>query len=257
MSQYEATLDEVLSHLRKARRVLFITGAGISADSGLPTYRGIGGLYEGHFSEDGMAVEDALSGSTLRRSPEITWKYLLQVEESCRGARFNRGHEVIAEMQNTFDEVWVLTQNVDGFHRDAGSRHVIEIHGNLHGLICTQCDWREQVQDYGHLQAPPRCPRCAAPIRPTVIFFGEMLPQKAVQTLYRELERGFDMMFSVGTSSLFPYIAEPVAQARWRGTVTVEINPGDSLVSDMVTYRLRARAAVALHDLWERYRRAP
>src|ERR1700756_1361535 len=109
-------IERVVELLRQSRSLLFITGAGISADSGLPTYRGIGGLYNANTTEDGQPIEELLSGPTFRRRPDLTWKYLKQIEQASRGAKFNRGHEVIAQMEARFERVWTLTQNVDGFH---------------------------------------------------------------------------------------------------------------------------------------------
>ena len=177
-----AIVARVADELRRARRLLFITGAGISADSGLPTYRGIGGLYNDQTTEDNFSIETALSGSMLEANPAITWKYLHQIEHSCRGARFNDAHAIIAELQNHF-EVCVLTQNIDGFHRDAGSRNLIEIHGDIHDLHCTRCDYTTTVLDYSGLEMPPSCPRCNAPVRPRVVLFGEVLPSHAIQHL--------------------------------------------------------------------------
>ncbi len=112
-----STIDTLVSILRKARSILFITGAGISAESGIPTYRGIGGLYNVDTTEDGVSIEEALSASMLASNPALTWKYLAQIGRAVDGARHNRAHEVIAEMESRFHRVWTLTQNVDGFHR--------------------------------------------------------------------------------------------------------------------------------------------
>src|SRR6476619_1584381 len=95
-------VDRVVELLRQSRSLLFITGAGLSADSGLPTYRGVGGLYDGCDPEEGVPIETLLAGDVLDRRPELTWKYLLQIERACRGAAPNRGHEVIAEMESCF-----------------------------------------------------------------------------------------------------------------------------------------------------------
>ena len=247
----EREIAAVADHLRRAERILFITGAGMSADSGLPTYRGIGGLYEEKFTEDELPVEVVLSGEMLRQRPELTWKYVLELERACRGAGFNRGHEIVARIEEKKPGTWVLTQNVDGFHRDAGSRNVIEIHGRLRDLYCVDCDWGTGVPDFGGLELPPRCPECGGPVRPDVVFFGEMLPDEPVQVLYRELDRGFDLIFSVGTTSVFPYISEPVLAASFQGVPTVEINPGRTEVSQVVDYRLKAGAAEMLERIWE------
>ncbi len=242
----------VVEELRRARRLLFITGAGISADSGLPTYRGIGGLYNNQATEDHFSIETALSGSMLEANPAITWKYLHQIENSCRGARFNDAHAIIAGWQGQFD-VCVLTQNIDGFHRDAGSRNLIEIHGDIHDLHCTRCDYATTVVDYSALDLPPSCPRCHALVRPKVVLFGEVLPSHAIQHLYAELDRGFDLVFSIGTTSVFPYIAGPVVQASQMGIPTVEINPTDTNVTRFVDYKLASGAAVSLRAIQAAY----
>ena len=116
-------IERVASFLRSASSVLFVTGAGISADSGLPTYRGIGGLYEGAETPEGIPIEEALSGYMMRKNPALTWKYIQQIEAASRGASFNRAHSVLAEAERRFERVWVLTQNVDGLHRMAGSKN--------------------------------------------------------------------------------------------------------------------------------------
>lgn len=246
----QATIQQVAQHLARARSVLFITGAGLSADSGLPTYRGVGGLYEGNQTEDGMPIEVALSGEVLRSRPGVCWKYIRRIEQACRGARFNRGHEVIALLEQRLDRCCVLTQNVDGFHQAAGSRNVIEIHGNVHRLVCTGCGHRFVVEDYTGLADVPYCQRCAALVRPEIVLFGELLDSDRLAELERELALGFDMLFSVGTSSGFTYIAEPVRQVRSAGGVTVEVNPGRTAVSELVDFRLRAGAAQMLDSLY-------
>lgn len=237
-------LDRFAAWVREAERILFITGAGISADSGLPTYRGVGGLYDDAGTEDGVDIEDALSGPMLARRPELCWKYIAQVERACRGAVPNRAHEVIAELQRHAGRVVVLTQNVDGLHRVAGSENVIEIHGNVHELHCTRCAWEREVPDYeGLVTLPPRCPDCGAVVRPRVVLFQEMLPAGAIDRLRAEVARGFSLVVTVGTTAVFPYIAAPVRMAAGWGAHTVEINPGKSQVSHLVDLHLPARAA--------------
>jgi NAD-dependent deacetylase len=256
MNAPDSTLvARIVEELRRARRLLFITGAGISADSGLPTYRGIGGLYNNQATEENFSIETALSGSMLEANPAITWKYLHQIENSCRGARFNDAHAIIAELQDCF-EVCVLTQNIDGFHRDAGSRNLIEIHGDIHDLYCTRCDYAVTVADYSALDLPPSCPRCHALVRPRVVLFGEVLPSHAIQHLYQELDEGFDLVFSIGTTSVFPYIAGPVVQASQMGVPTVEINPTDTHVTRFVDYKLASGAAVSLRAIRHAYQQA-
>jgi len=244
-----AAILAIADILRSASRVLFITGAGVSADSGLPTYRGIGGLYDVEVTPEGYPIEVALSGQMMRKKPEVCWKYIHQIEHACRGAKHNAAHAAIAAIERRIPGTWVLTQNVDRFHAAAGSRNVIEIHGNLADLHCTKCAWRKTVADYAGLDIPPKCPTCSSLVRPKVVLFGETLPLGAIELLQRELETGFDVVFSLGTTSVFPYIAAPVAIAKRTGVPTIEINPGHSQVSDVVDIRLAARAAVAMEAI--------
>ena len=241
----ETTYRNVAAKLRLARRVLFVTGAGISADSGLPTYRGVGGLYNDQATEEGLSIEDALSGECLGIRPEITWKYLAQVERNCHGVLPNAAHNAIAALERD-SEVVVLTQNIDGLHLKAGSSNVIEIHGTLEERYCAHCG---SPADAGDSCMPPRCRHCGQVVRPRVVLFGEMLPQTAISRLHEELARGFDMVFVIGTTAVFPYIAEPVLQAVRAGIPTVEINPARTRLSEQVKYYVPARAATALPEI--------
>jgi NAD-dependent deacetylase len=248
------SIDRVVDILRHSRSLLFVTGAGMSADSGLPTYRGIGGLYNRNTTDEGIPIEEALSGAMMRRRPDVAWKYLGQIEAAARQARWNRGHQIIAEMERHFERVWTLTQNIDGFHRQAGAKNVLEIHGDLHDLCCPACGFSQTVDDYAGLPLPPRCPECPGTLRPAVVLFGEMLPGDVLEKLYDECEAGFDAVFSIGTTSVFPYIAQPVLWANRQGRPTIEINPGASKVSDLVDVKLAMGAAAALEEIWRRYR---
>ena len=189
----------------------------------------------------------------LAARPALTWKYLLQIERATRGAKPNRGHEVIAEMEERFERVWVLTQNVDGFHSRAGSRNVIDIHGDLHHLRCTRCPFEESVTDYEGFSVPPRCPDCQGMLRPDVVLFGERLPARQLATYRAETERGFDLVLSIGTSSMFPYISAPVLDAYHFRKPSVEINPGETDVTEFVTVKVPLGAATALDAIWARY----
>ena len=252
MMQADTVVDGVARLLVQARRVLFITGAGVSVDSGLPTYRGIGGLYHDRLTAEGLTIEEALSGEMMARRPDISWKYIAEIEGNCRGARPNAAHRLIAAFEREKDMVCVLTQNVDGLHADAGSRQLIEIHGNVRRLRCNDCMQGRQVPDYAGLQIPPECPRCCGTLRPDIVLFGEPLPAGAVERLEHVLETGLDLVVSIGTTSVFPYIAGPVLWAARHGVPSVEVNPGDTEVSRFVQYRLRMSASDALHELWYR-----
>ena len=222
---HQETIEAVAAVLGRARRVLFITGAGISADSGLPTYRGVGGLYNDADTDEGIPIETALSGGMFRVRPEITWKHLSHIEQNCRGAEPNGAHRAIAELERLGKEVLVFTQNVDGLHRAAGSSAVLEIHGNIHDLYCTACDYEEVVPDLAGREIPPACPECDGLMRPNVILFDEALPQDVLERFWDEVEEGFDAVVTIGTSGSFPYILEPFKWFHQVGVPTVEINP--------------------------------
>ncbi len=252
----DKTIAQVAEILKKADKILFITGAGLSADSGLPTYRGVGGLYDDKHTDDGIPIEEALSGEMLRRRPEITWKYLWQIGSACRGAKFNRGHEVISLIGKNKPGTWVLTQNIDGFHRAAGTRNLIEIHGNASELHCMKCGLKSTsdklLAGYGHeVPLPPRCPKCDGIIRPDVVLFGEMLPEPALKQMYKLESAGMDVVLSIGTSGVFPYISGPVIMARQNGVPTVEINPCETGLSEIVDFKISGGAAESLDRIWK------
>ena len=227
-----------------------ITGAGISADSGLPTYRGIGGLYsDGKETEDGVTIEDALSGRTMSVRPDICWKYIYQIEVACRAARHNAAHEALVALESKFEHFTVLTQNVDGLHRSAGTKNLIEIHGNIQDLFCTSCSYEKHVTNFEGIHIPPNCEHCGGLVRPRVVLFGEMLPMQSVFELNEVMGKGLDAVITIGTTSVFPYIAEPVLYAARNNAVTIEINPEDTEVSHVVRYRLRDRAVSILPKL--------
>lgn len=254
-SQYENEISRVVDRLRCCRSILFVTGAGVSADSGLPTYRGVGGMYDVDTTAEGYPIEEILSGEMLRQNPALTWKYLLEIGNACRGATFNRAHEIMADAEQYFERVWVLTQNVDGFHRAAGSTNVIDIHGDLHELICCSCDYRQSADLHSEIALPPRCPECGGLVRPDVVLFGEMLPPAKTECLQVELTTGFDIVFSVGTSSLFHYIMWPVQVAKNQGKFTIEINPSETSVSQLVDVRIPLGASAALSAIWAEFLR--
>lgn len=238
--------------LSGAERILIITGAGLSADSGLPTYRGLGGLYNGE-TEDGLPIEVALSGPTLRRDPALCWKYLAEIGRACLAAEPNAGHFAIAELQRRKPGTWVLTQNIDGFHRRAGSPpdRLIEIHGQLAPLSCMGCGKVDERSLPSLLDQPlpPRCLTCDGVLRPAVVLFEEMLPATALTTLQEQSRIGFDAVLVVGTTASFGYILEPVWRARQSGGFVVEVNLQPTDISPFAGVRLEGRAVDVLSHL--------
>ena len=253
----EQKLAAVAEELRRAKRVLFITGAGISADSGLPTYRGIGGLYNSGETEEGYPIEQCLSASMFRVRPDITWKYMFQVGKAVMQCQPNLAHKIIAQWEKEFAQrgrkVVVFTQNIDGYHRLAGSENVLEIHGSFEQIFCIKCMW-ETSWDTLLTESSnfvPKCPKCDSVMRPRIVMFEERLPREVLVQFAEEFAggNGFDMVFSIGTSAMFPYITEPVYAAIHCGKTTVEINPAAGELSHRVTYHLPMGAAEALTRL--------
>ena len=242
----------VANWLGAARRVLFITGAGVSAESGIPTFRGSTAAFANGLTEDGIRFEDALSGPFFARNPQRAWKYFFNIEKTIRGKLPNAAHHAIAALQQSKRQVIVATQNIDGLHQAAGSADVIELHGNLFRIVCTECDYRSHSPTFEKLPALPRCPQCRAVLRPDIVLYDEMLPEPALESFALEQEKGFDLVVSVGTTSIFHYVTEPILIAARRGIPTVEINPEETSLSGTVDVRLPSRAGPALQDLVQR-----
>lgn len=245
------SIQRVAEALRQAERILFITGAGLSAGSGLPTYRGVGGLYNGN-TDEGLPIEQALSGPMLRRDPALCWKYLAQLGRACVSAGPNSGHLAIAALQHRKPGCWVLTQNIDGFHRTAGSppQRLIEIHGTLAPLFCMACgQTSEDLSAHLDRPLPPRCEICNGVLRPPVVLFEEMLPEFALSQLRSQMAEGFDAVVAVGTSASFAYIVEPVLETRRRGGFTAQIDPSASELSQYVDVHLHKGASDVLPRL--------
>ena len=248
------TIDAIVQILAGCQSILFITGAGVSAESGVPTYRGVGGLYNVDTTAEGFAIEEVLSGEMFARNPALTWKYLAQIGLAVQDAKHNRAHEVISEIEAHFDRVWTLTQNVDGFHRSAGSKNLIEAHGNMRSFRCTACDFKTRVDNFESLAIPPVCPECDELVRPNVVLFGEMLQSDDIDEMTRQMFEGFDVVFSIGTTSVFPYIQEPIRMAKQLGNATIEINPCETEISELVDHRLTLGAAQSLDEIWRRFK---
>ncbi|HMS17567.1 MAG TPA: Sir2 family NAD-dependent protein deacetylase [Planctomycetota bacterium] len=248
MIEFPASL---VTALREAKSVGVITGAGISQGSGIPTYRGTSGIYEQ--DESGRDVMEALSGSTFRSDPNRTWAELLRLARTSLEAQPNAAHRALVCLEQAKQEFILLTQNVDGLHQRAGSRAIIDIHGDLRVTKCLSCGESGSLTaaDALSLRAP-RCTICGGAMRPAVVLFEEMLDERKLSRLQAAFFRRIpDVVLSIGTSSLFPYISEPVRIAAAMGHVTVEINPDDTELSALVRHHLQGPAEVLLPALMD------
>jgi NAD-dependent deacetylase len=249
-------LDAVAVLLTQARSALFITGANLSSDSGLPHYRGIPGLLR-RKPEDGKLYEYALSIDTLRKKPSTTWKYLLDMEKQVRVAQPNRGHEILVQLERDLKRTTIMTVNVDRLHQRAGSRNVIEMHGALFDLLCTNCEISRRVESYDEIDIPPQCPTCGGVLRPDMPLFGEALPSDPFTRLQAELDTGFDLVFAIGVTSMHAYLARPILVAKTEGIPTIEINPTQSDVSDLVDFKFRGSPMRVLELIYDAYKQLP
>lgn len=241
--------QEVGQLLREARRVLFITGAGVSAESGIPTFRGSTAAFANGLTDEGIPFEEALSGSTFRRNPLLSWKYFFLLELSLRGKEPNLAHRAIAALATPSRYVCVATQNIDGLHQDAGSKGVIELHGNMRRVMCVDCEYCDSPGTFERMPELPRCPKCDGILRPDIVLYEERLPESALEDFENEQMKGFDLVCSVGTTSVFAYVAEPVLRAASRGIPTVEINPEETPLSGIIDFRFPAPSGPTLQKL--------
>jgi NAD-dependent deacetylase len=231
----------LISTLRSSSRTVVLTGSGISAESGVPTFREAQtGLWE-RFEPQELATPEA-----FERDPRLVWDWYAWRRKLVAQAAPNPGHLALAEMQDLGQNFTLVTQNVDGLHQRAGSRDVIELHGNIRQTRCSVEG--VEVEEFEESGSPPVCPSCGGPLRPDVVWFGEMLPSGALDAA-SEAARGADLFLSVGTSSLvYPAAALPY-EALESGATLVEINPGQTPLTPHANYALRGSAGDVLPRL--------
>jgi NAD-dependent deacetylase len=216
--ELEAGLEQAAALLKEAERVAVLTGAGVSAESGVATFRGSGGLWEGH------AIEEVATPSAFERNPELVWKFYNLRRANLAAVQPNPGHHALARMERHWgsDRFTIATQNIDGLHRAAGSQHVLELHGDLARVRCTGCS---RIEDRGltALPALPRCQECNALLRPDVVWFEEMLPPDVWQAA-TEAVSFCNCLLVVGTSAVVYPAAGLIGLARSVGADVIEVN---------------------------------
>ncbi|HSC88981.1 MAG TPA: Sir2 family NAD-dependent protein deacetylase [Polyangiaceae bacterium] len=204
------------------RRVVVLTGAGISVASGLPTYRGSGGLW------DAESVEKYVTARAVARDPAGVWEFFGKLRKAIAAAQPNPGHLALAAAERALGPdgtVLVVTQNVDGLHGRAGSRDVVEYHGSAWRSRCTACSYARVEADLGSLEEQvPACPQCGAPLRPDIVFFEEDIPVDAAWRVKMAL-RECDLFLAVGTSGAVWPAADFVRSADYVGARTVFVGP--------------------------------
>jgi NAD-dependent deacetylase len=207
--------EELKGRLGEARRTAALTGAGISAESGVPTFRGADGLWRNYRSQD-LATPEAFT-----RDPKLVWEWYNWRRGLIGEKTPNPGHEALARLERSRGLV-LVTQNVDGLHHLAGSRNLIELHGNIWRTRCLDCGRRE-IDRTVPLPAPPTCPDCGGLVRPDVVWFGEALDMDALTRAFTAAAQA-DLMLVIGTSALVQPAASMAWEAKRAGTLVVEIN---------------------------------
>ncbi len=236
--------SELLSLLRAAERVAVLTGAGVSAESGVPTFRDAQSGLWARFAPQDLATPEA-----FRRNPALVWDWYAYRRGLVAAAFPNPAHYVLARWEARFPRFALITQNVDGLHREAGSRAVIELHGNIRRVKCSLCGRQAETWEDAK-EKPPRCGVCGGLLRPDVVWFGEALPGEALARAMQAASEA-QVFFSIGTSAVVEPAASLPRLARRQGAVLVEINPETTPLSPAADYAFRGKAGVVLPALDE------
>jgi NAD-dependent deacetylase len=238
-----AGLGAAAARLKAAESVLVLTGAGVSAESGVPTFRGPEGLWR-QFRPEQLATPEA-----FERDPKLVWEWYAWRRELVAPLPPNAGHRALAELEERYGDWLLATQNVDGLHQRAGSRRLVELHGSLWRVRCTGCGVQGEDRRVPLPELPPRC-GCGALLRPDIVWFGETLPEAALEASSAAAQSA-QAMLVVGTSALvYPAAALP-RLARGAGAFVIEVNPEATGLSPHVDVSLRGTAAELLPALLE------
>nr|WP_183984029.1 NAD-dependent deacylase [Deinobacterium chartae] len=230
--------------LRRAARVAVLTGAGVSKESGIPTFREAQTGLWARFSPEELASPQA-----YRRDPEQVWRWYAERYRNCIRAEPNRAHRLLADLEMRRPEALLLvTQNVDGLHARAGSQRVQELHGNLTQARCERCQRTAPLGDPDTLELPPPCPHCGSPMRPNVVWFGENLPSSALEAAYVAFLEA-EVALVIGTSGVVEPAASLARLTAQQGGLVIEINPEATPLSAYANLSLRTGASEGLSRL--------
>jgi NAD-dependent deacetylase len=223
--------------------LVVLTGAGISAESGIPTFRGDGGIWKSYRPED-LATPEA-----FKRDPSLVWEFYHWRRKLIAASSPNPGHLTLAQMENELNDFTLITQNVDGLHQQAGSKNVIEIHGSIWDIVCTGCDKMCSDQQVTEDTGVPICQICGEMTRPDVVWFGEMLDADILKEA-ADLASEAKTMMVIGTSALVqPANALPILAKR-NGAELIEINPDVTPLSAIVDIRFSRPSGEVLPRWW-------
>lgn len=232
-------LDDLRERLAAARSVCVLTGSGISAESGLPTFRGVGGLWRTH------RVEELASPHGFARDPRLVWTWYNERRTAHKGVEPSPAHVALAEIERRAADFTLVTQNVDSLHLRAGSRNVLELHGKLREAKCTRCDARRPFDDAFDLDEIQH--ECGGMWRPDIVWFGESLPPAVLEAAFDAARRA-ELMLVVGTSGIVQPAAS-LATKRCTRAYVVEVNPEETALTPHADRSIRARASDVLPQL--------
>jgi len=231
--------EKLAEKIKKARKIVFVTGAGISQESGIPTFRGKDGLWK-KYDPMKLATIDAFYDD-----PKLVWEWYEDRRKNILAAKPNAGHDAIAKLED-FSKVVVLTQNIDGLHQRAGSTNVLELHGSIIRIKCTVCNYKDEITTKFDV-LPPTC-KCGSILRPDVVWFGEPLPQKVWQEAVVQAN-SCDVMIISGTSLLVSPANSLPIYAKQNNAILIEVNPEQTMMSTEMDLSLKTTSAAALPEL--------
>ena len=236
--------EKLLKLLGTAKKVAVLTGAGVSAESGVPTFRGDEGLWKKFRAEELATVE------AFMRNSRLVWEWYIYRRELISSVKPNAGHYALVELENHFEDFTLITQNVDGLHRAAGSRNILELHGNITRNKCFDCGQPFEGEIDISRGDIPRC-ECGGKIRPDVVWFGELLPAHAINGAFDASDTA-ELFFSVGTSALVHPAASMPVTAKRNGAYLVEINREPTPLSDIADCALHGKSGDILPQIVEK-----
>lgn len=242
---------DLMAQLRSARKVAVLTGAGISAESGVPTFRdALTGLWE-KYDPTELATPEA-----FERNPKLVWDWYQFRRELCAQAEPNAGHKALVELEKWFPYFTLTTQNVDGLHEQAGSSRILRLHGSLNRYKCSRSGkaWPGDLPPASSDQ-PPRHPETGHFLRPDVVWFGESLPADVLEASIAAATQA-DVYFTIGTSALVYPAASLPEIALQAGAIVVEINPTTTPFSSQATFTLQGKAGEVLPAIWQQLSQA-
>jgi len=223
--------QKLLTRIKNASAVTVVSGAGISAESGVPTFRGKDGIWEN------QKVEELATLQALNNNPDLFWKFYNWRKKLINDVKPNLGHYALVDFERIYENFLLITQNVDNLHREAGNEKIVELHGNIFDTKCSKCN-KIHSEPIAERDQIPACKFCGGQLRPDVVLFGENLQEKKLRDA-QEASAGCEIFFSVGTSSIVEPAASLPYLAKANGSYVIEINPEETPLSEHADECLR------------------